>query len=310
MAAHGKFSWKAFVTFYVTLSFLVLGVSGLVLYVAPPGRVANWSIWRLGALTKAQWQAMHTVMSFVFLAAAGLHLFFNWKVLTAYVRSRLHEGVRMKRELAAAVSAGVFLLALTVAGVPPFSTVMEVGDDIKNAWATPTDEPPVAHAEALTLAQLADAVKVPADAARANLTSRGVEVGAPDLTIEAIAAANGLTPQQVYQRIAGNGATPQVSPIQSGGWGRKTVEDACRQLGVAVDTGVARLRAAGWAAAPTTPIKDLALAAGKQPLDIVQVIGGPEVTIAAPAAHAAGAAQGGTAVRPPTPARPGGSATR
>ncbi len=309
MATHGRFSWKAFITFYITLSFLVLGLSGLILYVAPPGRVANWSIWRFGALTKAQWQAVHTVMSFVFLAAAGLHLSFNWKVLTAYLRSRLHDGMRMKRELAAAVSAGALLLALTVAGVPPFSTLMEVGDDIKNAWATPADEPPVAHAEVLTLAQLADAVKVPADAARANLASRGVEVGAPELTIGEIATANRLTPQQVYERIAGNGVTPQVNPVQSGGWGRKTVEDACRQLGVAVDTGVTRLRAAGWTAEPRTPIKDLAQATGKQPLAIVQVIAGPDAKLAPPATHATGAPAGGAGART-TPARPGGSATR
>ncbi len=285
MSAHRKFSWKAFVTFYVTLSFVVLGLSGIILYVAPPGRVANWSVWQLGALTKAQWQAMHTVFSFVFLFAAGFHLFFNWKVLTAYIRRRMSEGVRMRRELATAAAVGVLLMILTVAGVPPFSTVMDVGDDIKNAWAAPSDEPPVPHAEELTVEKLAETVKVPAAAALANLEARGVLVGAPGMTIGQIAESNGLTPQEVYQRIQSDEVKPDVSPLQSGGWGRKTVEDACRQIGIPVDTGITRLKAAGWAAAAATPIKDLALGAGKAPLDVVKVIAGPDAAVASPPGH-------------------------
>ena len=46
--APARFQWRAFVTLFVTLSFLLIAVSGLVLYVAPPGRVAHWSstAWR------------------------------------------------------------------------------------------------------------------------------------------------------------------------------------------------------------------------------------------------------------------------
>ena len=37
MSASSKFHWKVFVSFYVVFSFLALAVSGIVLYVAPPG---------------------------------------------------------------------------------------------------------------------------------------------------------------------------------------------------------------------------------------------------------------------------------
>ena len=36
-----KFHWKVFVSFYVVFSFVALALSGIVLYVAPPGRIAN-----------------------------------------------------------------------------------------------------------------------------------------------------------------------------------------------------------------------------------------------------------------------------
>jgi len=97
MPASTKFHWKVFVSFYVVFSFLALAVSGIVLYVAPPGRVANWSVWQLLLLSKAQWQAVHTIVALAFLVAAGFHIYFNWKVLVAYVKSKLQAGIRMKR---------------------------------------------------------------------------------------------------------------------------------------------------------------------------------------------------------------------
>ena len=35
------FYWRAFVTFYIVLSFLVIAASGFVLFISPPGRVAT-----------------------------------------------------------------------------------------------------------------------------------------------------------------------------------------------------------------------------------------------------------------------------
>ena len=286
MAASRTFNKKAFVSFSIAFAFVVLGISGLVLFVAPPGRVANWSIWTLGALSKAQWQAVHTIFSFGFLVAASFHLFFNWKVLVAYLTSKLEQGIRLKREFAAATAIFVLLLSATIAGLPPFSTVMDAGDDIKNAWAVPSTEPPLPHAEELTVEKLAETVKLPVEKARENLTNRGVTVTSPDMTIQQIATANALTPQQVFQRMQSADAKPQVA-MGGGGWGRKTVDDICRQYLVPVDTGLERLRGAGFTAEPTTTLKDLALGAGKTPVDIAKVIVGPDAEIASPTTHAA-----------------------
>jgi hypothetical protein len=285
MSSTRTFSWKAFISLYIVFSFVVLGLSGLVLYVAPPGRIANWSIWRLVLLSKAQWQGVHTIFAFVFLVAAGFHLYFNWKVLMAYLKSKLHEGLRMKWELGSASTAGFLLLTLTIGGVPPFSTVMDVGDDIKNAWTVPTDEPPIPHAEELTVDKLAETVKLPVEQARENLQKHGVTVEQPGMTVKQIAESNSLTPQQVYERIQSEDAKPVVAQAQGGGWGRKTVDAICRQLGVPVNSGLARLKAAGFETSASTLVKDLALAAGKTPSDIATIVAGTGVTMAAPAGH-------------------------
>ncbi|MCX6550526.1 MAG: DUF4405 domain-containing protein [Acidobacteria bacterium] len=189
-----KFHWKVFVSFYVVLSFLALAVSGIVLYVAPPGRISNWSVWRLVALSKAQWQSVHTIFALIFIVAAGFHLFFNWKVLMAYLRSKLVEGVRMKWELVSAGAAALLLVTFSVAGLPPFSSVMAFGEEVKNSWSTPATEPPVPHAELLTVEKLAETVMIPTEKIIANLGRQGIAVASPRVTVQQLAERNKLTP--------------------------------------------------------------------------------------------------------------------
>ena len=296
MSASSKFHWKVFVSFYVVFSFLALAVSGIVLYVAPPGRIANWSVWQLLLLSKAQWQAVHTIVALMFLVAASFHIYFNWKVLVAYVKSKLQTGIRMKRELAAASLAGAAILAVSIAGVPPFGTVMDVGEDIKNSWSTASSEPPVPHAELMTVAKLSETVKIPADKAVANLEKQGVRVAQPTMTVQQIADDNKLTPQQVYQKIQSDDAKPKVSLAEGGGWGRMDVQQVCERFNVPVGDGVARLRAAGIEAAASTAIRELATARGKTPIDIAKIIVGDDGSVPSPGDHKPGAGRGSGSV--------------
>jgi len=283
-----RFHWKVFVSFYVVFSFVALALSGIVLYVAPPGRIANWSVWRMVLLSKAQWQAVHTVVALLFLVAAGFHIYFNWKVLVAYLKSKLHEGLRMKRELATATAAAVVLLTVTIAGVPPSSTVMDVGEGIKNSWSTAATEPPVPHAELLTVEKLSETVKIPTEKVVANLETHGVKMAKPGMTVQQIADQNNLTPQQVYQRIQSEDAKPTVSLAEGGGWGRMNVQQVCERYSVPVGTGVERLRATGIEAESGTMLRELATAQGKTPIAIAKIIAGDEGTVPSPGTHATG----------------------
>jgi hypothetical protein len=287
-----RFHWKVFVSFYVVFSFLALAVSGIVLYVAPPGRIANWSVWQLARLSKAQWQAVHTIVALLFLVAASFHIYFNWKVLVAYVKSKLQSGIRMKRELAAASLTGAVILAVSITGVPPFGTVMSVGEDIKNSWSTTSNEPPVPHAELMTVPKLSETVKIPAEKALANLERQGIRVAQPTLTVRQIADDNRLTPQQVYQKIQSEDAKPKVSLAEGGGWGRMNVQQVCERVGVPLDAGVARLQAAGIEAAADTAIRELATSKGRTPIDIAKIIVGDDGAVPSPGEHKPGVGRG------------------
>jgi hypothetical protein len=265
------FSWKPFTSFFIFLCFVGLLLSGSVLYVAPPGRIANWTHWQLG-LGKEQWQALHTVFALFFIGAATLHLVFNWKVLWAYLKTRVHTGRSNRREFAVASAAAIAVLALTLAGVPPFSTVMTLGERAKNSWVTAETEPPLPHAEGFTLARLAEVTKQPADAMLASLRQAGITDATPDTTVGALAAAHQLTPQQLYVKLR-LPAPPKGAAVEQG-LGRKSVAQVCEQLGLDVGEGLRRLAAAGFTTTAEVTMKELANQHGRTPHDLLPIIKG------------------------------------
>lgn len=270
--APARFHWRAFVTLYVTLSFVLLAASGIVLYVAPPGRVANWSRWTLGGLDRHGWQAVHTVFALLFVLAGAFHVWFNWRTLWFYLRSKLVIGLLAKRELALATAAVVAVAGLTLADLPPFGSIVDLGDRAKESWSVAGGEPPVPHAELLTLERLAATTQMPLDRVLANLDGAGVKGAQPGTTVAALASANGLTPQELWVRLKGR-ERPKEIPA-GGGYGSKTVGEVCTQLGVPVEEGLSRLRAKGIEASEGTPMKDLAGRHGRRPHDLVEILAG------------------------------------
>jgi hypothetical protein len=273
MASTRGFYWKVFTSFTLLFAFVAIALSGAVLYVAPPGRVANWSAWSLGALQKGDWQAVHTVFAFIFIVLAVTHLVFNWRVILAYLRMRIASGVRRRRELAASGLLATSVLAATLFSAPPFSTVMRVGDRLKNGWISADRDAPVPHAEILTLARLADTVRVPADVLVANLKRAGIDA-APDVTLADVAARRGATPAAVYALATSGIAKPRAGIAEGGGYGWKTIEQVATQLEVPVGAALMRLEAHGIPAKATDVVKEVASAHGRTPISVVKLLAG------------------------------------
>ena len=54
------------------LSFIILFVTIVVLYIVPQGRVAYWADWRLWGMTKEQWGNIHLNIGLLFLLSIQL----------------------------------------------------------------------------------------------------------------------------------------------------------------------------------------------------------------------------------------------
>lgn len=92
-------SSRSLIAFLVTWAFIVLTVTGVVLYVVPQGRVAYWVHWSLSGMEKEQWGWVHMIFGGVFIITGFLHLFYNWAPLKKYFADRVQGHIKPKREI-------------------------------------------------------------------------------------------------------------------------------------------------------------------------------------------------------------------
>ena len=136
----GRIRGRALTAVLLLFTFLVLVISGIVLYIVPRGRVANLLDWHLLLLTKQDWGNVHIVFGALFLIAGVIHIWLNRKPLINYVHDRFGDRRRrplpggVKWELIAAAIVSAVLLVSAIEQVPPASYLMDLHLSIKNLW--------------------------------------------------------------------------------------------------------------------------------------------------------------------------------
>lgn len=155
----GKFKWKKFVSLSLVFSFIMMSLSGIILYLAPPGRVARWSEWLALGFEKDQWEAQHTIFSYTFIILAIFHLFFiNWKAFFSYLKIKKHRWKKNTKEILASIVLFGVLFAFTLFQWQPISPVMRLSDYLSSSWEAKGYAPPRPHAEEMSFHQLAKEV--------------------------------------------------------------------------------------------------------------------------------------------------------
>ncbi len=129
-----SFKLRPFISFFLSFSFIGLLITGIVLYIVPPGRIANWGGWTLMGLTKKQWEALHTTGALSFVIFSIMHIVLNWKVILNYLRHKSKRTLNRTKELIIAALLFIFIVIGTIANWAPFSTIMEIGEKISNSW--------------------------------------------------------------------------------------------------------------------------------------------------------------------------------
>jgi hypothetical protein len=113
-----RFRARPLVSLLLALSFLVLSLSGLLMYFWSPAMSDS----ALG-LGRGQWKDLHTVLSFVVVATAVLHMYLNWRTILCHIVAPLRASRRFTREAAVALVLMAAITAGTLLRVPPFSAL-------------------------------------------------------------------------------------------------------------------------------------------------------------------------------------------
>lgn len=272
-----KFFWKSFVSFSLVWSFLILLISGIVLYIAPPGRVSNWSNWVLFGFSKGGWQAIHTIFSLTFVFLSVFHLIvFNWKVLWFYFVSKTSKGLNKQKELIVSIALIIVVFLGTYFNVQPFKAVMDFSEWTTESWETNGEQAPVPHAELLTIKELSGKyVKMSSDSILLLIREKGLIADSTGQTISKISELNNLTPAKLYSIIfpaSHNKSIKTENKIQLQGLGRKTINDISKELGKNVNDVIEVLRKNNISAIPEDKIKTVAERTGKVPTEIMKII--------------------------------------
>ncbi len=290
-----KFSWRAFASVLTGLSFIGMTFTGVILFVVPPGRIANWTGWTLLGLTKDQWIGLHDWFSIVFIIGAVVHIYLNWKPLLGYFKSNISKSFAFRTEWVLAVTVCAIAFFGTLAGVKPFSSLLAWNETIKYSWDTPERRAPIPHSELLTLAELADEIEdIDLDTMLANLESRGVSGATGESVVGELAEANNMTPRQLYdialgqagpgRRRGGNGAGRGAGGRDSGGsgaggsgggFGRITLSRYCADSQLDVSSALEKLKNAGFEAEPDMTMREIADTAGVHPSQIRTILESP-----------------------------------
>ena len=280
-----KQSTRSLTAFLVTWAFIVLTVTGLILYIVPQGRIAYWIHWSFAGMEKEQWGWVHMMFGGVFIITGFLHLYFNWKPFKKYFADRVKGHFEIKREIIVATVLTVAIFAVSAANIAPASWVIDLNGWIKNSWVTaPELEPPYGHAEEASLAGISRKMNFDLEQAQAGLRAESIAFEGKKDTLNDIALRNHTTPMAIYEIIkqyrieetADDVAvlTPDAleARLSGTGLGRKSIEEICSENGIDLATGLERLGGAGISADANSKARELAETHSLSPIDLVKIM--------------------------------------
>ncbi len=266
-------SLKKTVSLIMLLAMIAMVYTGLMLFITPPGRIAHWAQWTMLGMTKEQFAQVHTTFMVLFITASLLHLYYNWKPMTSYMKNQARQLIVFTKEMTAASVITVLFAAGTLYEIPPFSTFVAFGDAIKESWEKDYGAPPYSHAELSSLKTFLKKMGYDAQKAQSVLKEAGLRFE-PGQSLSGIAGENGTSPQGIYELLRAKLGSDAAkgTPVISG-LGRKSIEAVAQTLGMGTRQLQNRLKAMGIDAAAEDKFKTVAEEHDRSPADIIEALG-------------------------------------
>lgn len=194
-------SFRRFTSLTITLSFLIMSYTGIILFLAPKGRVANWTNWQLLGLDKTQYTNLHVTFMVLFLLGIIFHMYLNWSSLLNYLKSKARTFSLLTKEFLLAFGINLLFVLGTLYYWTPFDQFLDFQDDLKAMWEKKVDKVPYNHAELSTLEEFAQKMGRDVSVMIAELNAKKLRGIESTKTIHQIAKENGKSPAQIFDII-------------------------------------------------------------------------------------------------------------
>jgi len=167
----------------------------------------------------------------------------------------------------------------TLAGVPPFISVMSLHEDIKDYWEDDTSSPPIPHMELMSVTEVSAKLQITEEQLAIRLQENGLSVGAQDRTLQEIASSNDSSPRKIFRilnldQMPAHTEGTSKSGLMRRGLGRRTLGELARELNVPVSEAVCRLRERAVEAEASERLRDIAERTQMSPHDLVGILEG------------------------------------
>jgi hypothetical protein len=92
----------------------------------------------------------------------------------------------------------------TLLGIPPFSSMLVLGEYIKESWEKPRIAAPAPHSELFSIRKISEILKINTDKVIKLLKMKGIKVDSPDDMLKDVAIRNNMKPSDVYELLLSN----------------------------------------------------------------------------------------------------------
>ena len=127
-------SLRRFISLSLLFSFFIMSYTGIILFLAPKGRIANATNWELFGLNKTEFSALHVTFMLLFLVGILFHIYLNYKLLLSYFKNRLKEFSLFTKEFMLAFGITLVFFVGTLYDWVPFSTFLDFQERLKASW--------------------------------------------------------------------------------------------------------------------------------------------------------------------------------
>jgi hypothetical protein len=260
----------------LVISGIIELVTSVILYIIPSGRVAYWSDYHLFGLSKTQWGDIHITVGTLFLVAAGIHIYYNWRPITIYLKNKAKKLTAFNKNFNIALIISLFVAVGTIYNLPPMNYILHLGEYFTDLGNEKYGEPPYGHAELSSLKMFCDKMNISLENAIVLLKNANIKFSDAKDSIVEIAKNNNKTPQQIYNiiklsndNLKGGRPFPNTPPP---GFGKETIKVICQTYNLSKDEVITKLKNAGFVVQAGDTVKEIGNNNKSNPMAIFEMV--------------------------------------
>ncbi len=265
-------SLKKITSLTMMLVMLIMTYTGIILFITPPGRIANWANWELLGLSKSQYGEIHSVFMVLFIVMTLIHVYYNWTPLTNYMKNKAKELIVFTKDMVVSTVLVIVFLVGTIYQVVPFSSFLDFGDGIKNSWEKEYGTAPYSHAELSSLKSFTRKMGYDLEKSKEILNLNNIKFEVSQ-SLSQIGKTNNLSPQFIYKLLSKNFEKSGEKKIKLTGLGKKTISEVAEALNLSSDEFILKLKTLGIEASRNDKFKSTLENFDKSPMDVMEELG-------------------------------------